>query len=89
MAGAGTLGAGMLVSSGVTVMINLWPYRHFLAFSAGAAVLLAALALLLGGHIRAMHHALRPETVSPCRSLPLALLLHEAAKRRDRGAPWV
>lgn len=78
--------SGLTASLAVTLAIRLWPYRHFLALSAAAALVLFVLALVVWRHIRALRQALHPERYSPCVSLPLALLLRDAAKRRDRGA---
>lgn len=80
---------GLMVSMAITLAIRLWPYRHFLALSAAAALILLALVLVLWWHILAIRQALHPKRYSPCASLPLILLLRDAAKRRDRGAPWI
>ncbi len=80
---------GLTVSLATTLAIRLWPYRYLLALSAAAALALFALAVAVWWHIRSMHQALHPKRYSPCVSLPLALLLRDAAKRRDRSAPWI
>lgn len=71
--------SGLTVSLAFTLAIRLWPYRHFLALSAAAALVLFVLALVVWWHIRALRQALHPERYSPCVSLPLALLLRDAA----------
>lgn len=75
--------AALSFASGVA--LKLWPYRGFLAAAVAAGILLLALAVAVWRHLQAMYQALHPERYSPCVSLPLTLLLRDAAKRRDRG----
>ncbi len=78
--------AALSFASGVA--LKLWPYRGFLAAAVGAGILLLALAVAVWRHLQTMYQALRPDRYSPCAHLPLALLLRDAARRRDRGAAF-
>lgn len=75
------------LSFAIGVALKLWPYRGFFAVAVGAGILLLVFAFIVGRHLQTMHQALHPYRRSPCASLPLALLLRDAAKRLDQGAP--